>query len=190
MRSGFWYTYNDGTSSTQVPAPDSTGANPALPINVGCHGGTHCMETSSTQGYSSFAALGVSFNNRRGAFYDCAYDASAYQGISFWIKGSGSVRVQLRTVELTVASATTTGSCVSQSPSTLPNSQCFDDYGSTITLTQAWTQVQVPFSSLAQEDWAGTQIVAPFDRAKVQGMNFLVENGLPFDVVVDDVAFY
>lgn len=186
QRSGYWYTYNDGSSDQQTPAPGTI----PTPITTNCRSGTRCMETKSSVGYAKYAALGISFNNRPGAKYDCAYNASAYQGVRFWVRGSGTLRFQWRTVNLHGAMTTSQGTCVSGSDVEQPSSQCYDFYGQTILLTEAWKLVQVPFSTMTQEDWGGTQISAPLDLTQALGLNFYVENGLPFDVVIDDVSFY
>jgi hypothetical protein len=186
QRSGFWYTFNDGSNDTQIPAPNAiTGV---LPQSGACHGGSWCMDTVATTGYTSYAGLGLDLNDIRGSSKSCAYNAGAYTGVSFWIRGAGVVRLQVPTTATMLASASAVGTCVQGTSGA--GSQCDDYYGYDLTLTGDWQEFTLPFTQLAQADWSGTQVVAPFDATQLLGLQFVVNSGLPFAFSIDDLSFY
>jgi len=77
------------------------------------------------------------------------YDASKYDGISFWAKidsGSYGLRVAFPDKDTLPDGGLCEGSA--------PENQCWDHYGYRITnLTTEWTKYTVSFSSLTQDGW-------------------------------------
>jgi expansin len=174
-RSGQWTAYNDGTTGgTQTPS----GA--AKPEAGGANGAGYAVHTTGS-GFASWGA-GIQLdlaNAGSGASARKPFDASAYQGIRFYAKGTGAVRVELPTLA-TIDSAGG-GSCATK---------CSDTHGQQLTLTADWTLITVPFSKLAQEGW-GT--VAALDPKTILGIAFKVpgtkETPAKFDFWVDDLSF-
>ena len=133
-----------------------------------------------------YSGIGVAF--RSGA-PDClsTLDATGYDGVEFWVRGSGVVRFVVATVATTPSS--NFGEC---------QSGCYDSHGELVSLTPTFSLVRVPFVKLAQEGW-GTPAV--FDRSKILTLQWTPKtlggpppsNTTPatcFDFWIDDVAFY
>jgi hypothetical protein len=66
-------------------------------------------------------------------------DATGYDGVEFWARGSGLVRFTAATVATTPTS--NSGEC---------QSGCYDAHGALVMLTPDWSLVRMPFVKLAQ----------------------------------------
>lgn len=64
---------------------------------------------------------------------------------------------------------------------------CNDGYGLDAVLTPTWTQIDLPFASLAQEGW-GT--VVTFDKAALLSVQIQIPAGQTFSAAFDDFTFY
>jgi hypothetical protein len=102
------------------------------------------------------------------------YNASAYNGISFWAKGSGTLRV-----EFAMRSFVPTdrgGTCTSG---------CWNIYGATTpTLTSNWQLITLPWAGMQREQ-GGTS--PAFNPSELMGVAF--KAGGTFDFWIDEVAF-
>jgi len=85
-----WFTYVD-TSTTSAIAPATTAA--ALPEYLATPRGTSQYAMHIQGYYSTYAGLAVWLNKSSFSGSTGTYNASAYSGISFWAKGSGSLNV-------------------------------------------------------------------------------------------------
>lgn len=168
-RVGAWYTYNDQTTTgTQSPAMGSS----FLPEAGGINGG-HAAHTSGS-GFTTWGA-GMGFDLNNTGTTKGIYDASAFQGIAFWAKGTPF------RVKVLIASTTPVaegGTC---------QTNCGDDFGIAIAATSSFQQFPVKFSSLTQEHWGAP---ATFDATQMIGVQFQVPSGTTFDFWVDDIGFY
>jgi expansin (peptidoglycan-binding protein) len=174
-RSGRWTTYNDGTGQ-QTPAQGAI----ADPESGGANGSAYAMHTTGS-GFTDWGAgLQVDLNNSTDGAGSgrAAFDASAYDGIRFWARGSGLVRVELSTR----ATATTDegGTC---------SDNCLDNHGQEITLADSWTEYSVSFSTVVQQGWG---LAADFSAADLLAIAFRVNvpDSANFDIWVDDLGFY
>jgi hypothetical protein len=108
-------------------------------------------------------------------------DISSYTGVTFWVKGSGQVRVQIPTTDTAIASGG--GDCVGEWPT------CNDHYsGNWLTLTSSWTNYKFSFTSLSAP--YGGAAMKKTDLQIVLGLFFQTPADITFDLWLDDVSFY
>jgi len=169
-RSGGWYHYNDGTSGMQFPVALTVTDEAAVE-------GTRSIRTYG-EGFSSWgAALGLSIR-ADGRGDDCPYDASAYEGITFWARGQDQVFMHVSTVATVPVDEG--GTCAS---ATL----CWDDHGKSILLTDEWTQYTVRWDEVQQAGWG---IPADFDPSRIVLFHWQDQDASSFDIWVDDLRFF
>lgn len=176
-RGGYWYTFSDMDGTEIWPTAGAKGGtfemSPGGAENTPYAArfkGTVAVAETPVQG-----GMGMNFLDPKGG-----YDASQYGGISFWAKaGPGSVT----NVRLKVPDANTDpdgGIC----------SECFNDFGINIALTQEWQHYIVPFGALKQLPGWGKPKKMGVDKSRLYGVQFQVdEKGKPFDVWVDQIRF-
>jgi endoglucanase len=174
-RGGYWYTYVDKVGSTVWP-------------EAGEQGGTF---TPSEGGYNSkfagavkgkigtaaivFGALGMNFIDPKGI-----YDASKYEGITFFAKRGANSTGKVR---LKVPDATT-------DPEGKVCSECFNDFGVDLNLTEQWTRYTIPFRDMKQMEGWGAPRKAHIDPSKLFGLQWQTQvQGADYDFAVDNVAF-
>ena len=90
-RQGPWHSFNDSNGGNQQP-PIGTGF---LPVTGGANNTSHAVHTTGS-GYQ-FGGVGFDLNNSTTtpeSAQSQGYNASAYTGITFWAKGSGTLRVE------------------------------------------------------------------------------------------------
>ena len=186
-RTGWWYTFDDcppaGTGMCPPgmtnPPPDPSGlialvpeADPELATNFVIHtsGGGHTLWGSG---------LGVGL--RAGTTNKCLYDASMFTGITFRIKGTGTVRLKLpvpATMDMT------------QSPLGTCATNCFDDFGISVVLTAAWSTKSYTWADLTQEGWGTVATFAPSQLTDIQWqVSSTAAAPASYDFMVDDLAF-
>ena len=170
-RTGFWFVANDGTmGGTQTPDPSAF-----APENGGANGSMKAAHTTGT-GFTVWGGvMGVSFNAVGNL--TCPYNASAFTGIEFWAKGTGSVRVMVGTAGSIPVSAG--GTCT-------PEDQCHNHHGKAVTFTSDWVKYTLAWGDLTQDSTWGAQI-GDIDPSKVIQINF--QAAAPFDFWIDEVAF-
>src|SRR5262249_51484681 len=108
------------------------------------------------------------------------YNANTAAGIKFWMKSTAPVSVDF--LLPSTAPESDGGSCDTTSAANF----CDQHFSFAITApTASWTQYEIPFEALDRPGgpaiWQSSQILA---------IHFRVPAGAPFDVWVDDVAFY
>lgn len=160
-RNGSWFVYTDETDGCVEASLDTKEG--ALSVEG--------------DGFSKWGAgFGFLFSFEAGRA--CMYDASAYAGVRFRMRGNAQVRVVLPTKESTFA--TQGGQC--------PDSEgCYDRHGVSFGLSEKWQTYEVPFCAVTQEGW-GTSSDG-FDPDEVTGVNFHVRSTKPFQVWIDDIEF-
>lgn len=169
-RTGSWYRYLDTFGSTLSPAmfkPEAGGSPVSPTCSVHVQGMSINDPAMMKYGY---AGIGFSFTDSQ------PFDASGYDGVSFWAKGTGQIRVAVTIPAITAVMHG--GTCTSN---------CDDSYGFVVGVTEEWKKFEVPWSVLRQAGW-GT--IAPFEQTKVTGVDFGFGSGSTFDVRIDDVAFF
>jgi hypothetical protein len=186
-RIGVWYAFNDERGQ-QAPAPTT----PGVPIAVSVLGAeradsVHAIHTSG-DGFSAWGA-GVGLDlDYDGTTYS-TYDASAYSGITFWVRGEGRrpVGPDLPSYLFTAAVLPTLSFRVSDESST------YHDWGGTspskgfgptagIEPEEDFNQYFVPFRTLRAKN-------PNFEPGRLTNLQFLT-TAMPFDFWVDDIAFY
>jgi len=167
-RDGYWFTFADNVGSTITPQggfESMPGGRPGAPKSerhVNIRG--KLAET----GDSIYVGAGFAFTNPKTPF-----DVSKATGIRFWAKGPGTVRFKTPDVNT--------------DPSGDRCSDCYNDFGVDIELSDRWERYTVPFSEMQQLPGWG-------DRAPhvASGALFAVQwqistAGASYDVSIDDV---
>jgi hypothetical protein len=169
-RGGGWYTYNDGSASgTQTPLP----GRPFLPQSPG-HASAYAAHTAGSGFTVRGAGMGFDLNNPSGT--RASYDASAYQGLTFWAKASGALHIYVNFPDRDTDPAG--GVCT----------KCNDSYGKGVDITADWAAYTVRFADLST-DGVGAPTPKAFDAAHVYSIEFHTAHSTVFDFWVDDIAF-
>lgn len=167
-REGYWFTFADTEGSTIKPKGNfeaSTGG-----ATQGSKHAARIQGKIAASGKSLYAGVGFAFASPKGK-----YNASKYKGISFWAKGPGKVR--FKTPDVNTA------------PEGDKCSDCYNDFGVDLYLSEQWQRYTVPFDRMAQQPGWG-------DRAPEVAKNAIFEVGWQFatpgadyDIWVDDIEF-
>ena len=120
------------------------------------------MHTTGS-GYQ-FGGVGFDLNNATPtpeAIQSMAYNASAFNGVTFWAKGSGTLRVEFAMRSFVPRDRG--GTCPD-------GGSCWNVYGAnTPTLTGTWTQITIPWAGMQREQ-GGTN--PAFNPAELMGISF------------------
>lgn len=175
-RGGYWYTFVDDAGSSVTPEAGKNGgtfqmtAGGAASSKLSAH-----VSGSVAEGGTVYAGMGLNFVDPKGS-----YDAGKYQGVTFWAKrGPGSTaKVRLKVPD----SAT--------DPDGKKCTECFNDFGLDLQLTEEWTEFTIPFSSMKQMKGWGSPHPDGIDVTKLYGLQWQVNDpGAKFDIWVDEIAF-
>ncbi len=171
-RNGYWFTSNDGTGQ-QSPDPHAE----ALPTLLVPPRGesTRALHTTGS-GFTVWGALvGANFVATGPAAMP--YNISAYRGISFVAK-LGKVGVT-DNARLSITNYDTLYGCM----------VCDDHFGASVTFTDVFQTIQVPFASLKQTGF-GKPLLPTFDTTRAYALQIGWAKAEAFDVWIDDVTFY
>ncbi|HEX4449037.1 MAG TPA: carbohydrate binding domain-containing protein [Polyangiaceae bacterium] len=173
-RKGYWYTFVDKAGSTLSP-PAGTKFIMSSGGPKDSHKAARMIGKVSSNGDPLFAGMGFSLTDPKGA-----YDASTYTGVSFYAKvGAGSTKA----VRLKVPDVDT-------DPVGKRCTECFNDFGADLTLTEQWKKYTVPFATMKQMEGWGSPSPSSIDKSKVYGLQWQVAaQGANYDVWIDDVQF-
>lgn len=179
-RGGYWYTFSDMFGTEVWPLQGAKGGtfemSPGGAENspyAARFKGTVVAQPSADQ-YTQ-AGMGLNFVDPKGP-----YDASQYGGISFWAKAApGSVT----DVRLKIPDNNTDpdgGVC----------SECFNDFGMDLKLTNEWQHYVIRFKDLKQEVGWGSPKKFGVDSSSIYGIQFQTKIAeQPFDIWVDQIRF-
>jgi hypothetical protein len=187
-RTGRWNTYNDATpGATQWPVAQALFAMSRIDPPRGSS--TYAARTYG-QGFNSapsggWASMELSFigaapppDGGDAGLLTENYDAHRYQGITFYGKVGAGPQTEIR-VNLTT-------------PQTLPQGGtcmvCYDSFGENVSFTTEWQQYFVAFADLQQRNIGDH--VPFFDAYHVYTVTFGFVGPAPFDLWIDDIAFY
>lgn len=174
-REGWWWSASDTTADAQLTPPKGTFAAERLPAPESKPDNLFAAHFAASGQKEWGAAWGSSLNWTNGGI-KCPFNASAFEGVSFRVKGKGKVRFYFGQPETIGADGN--GSC---------KERCYDVYGKPLFLTEEWQEVSVPWEKLQQEGW-GTQV--RFDPTRLIQIAFRVDpKDLPVDFWVDDIQF-
>lgn len=174
-RDGSWHVVRDGTAEAQLSLSE-----PPLPEGGGANGSSQALHVSGS-GFTDWGA-GLSLELRRQGL---PYDASTFEGIKFWARGTPSLRVVFVQQNLSTGHACTT--CPSGS------AECGLFYGTTLPLTADWTEFTIPWSMLGQlsTNTARPETGAtPFAPDELMLIKFEAPAPERFEFWLDDVSFY
>lgn len=172
-REGGWYVYNDGSGGTQIPENtiERTEDEP--------HRGRFAARTHGS-GFSDWGAamaLAIQTTGLETAG-NCPYDASAFDGISFWARGEGQILFHITTMN--TAPTDQGGRCTD-------TAHCWDDFGQQISLTETWTHYTISWDDLRQAGWG---VATSFDPREILLLHWQDQSASSFDIMLDDVAFH
>jgi hypothetical protein len=120
------------------------------------------------------AAVGLSFLESNGF-----YDASKYAGVAFRIRATKpDLSVRLKFPD--VSSHPDGGLC---------KSECWNSFGKDLVVGTEWQEVVVTFSELGQQPNWGNPRPPAISVEKIRNIEWAVNQGVEFDVVVDDIHF-
>jgi len=169
-RTGYWWIAKADHALVTTPA----GA--FAPSDGGVEGSKKSVRFAgkTDSGDQWGAAVGVNFLESGGF-----YDASKYAGVAFRIKASQpntNVRVKLPDV------------------STIPEgglcgTSCWNSFGKELMVGPEWQDVVVTWTELAQQPGWGNPRPPSVTVSKVKDIEWAVNQGVDFDIVVDDVRF-
>jgi len=163
-RKGLWYSSND-----------TTGTQPnGLVFFDGGAEGSDVAGGTTIDGFTGWgAAIGVRLNSTAGSV--CPYNASEYDGIQFWARGSGQWRFMVSTSD--TVDLGSGGTCVSG---------CDDHFGADFTLGPTWTAYQYLWGALDQAGWGTPADLQPNEVNLLQWLN---EQPGTFELQLDEVSF-
>jgi hypothetical protein len=169
-RAGGWYPYNDETPGAaqllELVIDDSAPAP-----------GNGVLHTTGS-GFTTFSGFGLGLRWTETGSESCYYDASYYSGVTFWARGSASLRVTLQNPS--VRSVGSGGTC--------PNSEvCFDAHGLGVTIDAEWRQYRIDFESVTQAGYG--LAVGAFRPQRLAAIEFQLGAGTTYEMWLDDVAF-
>jgi endoglucanase len=153
---GPWFGYTDGFSTSTglelVPGHDSTYAG-------------HMGFTLSAGATAIYVGVGTT---TRPDSASTGIDASAYQGIRFWVRGSGSYACQAAT------SKTATE---------------YNHWSATVIPTAEWQHIELPFSQFTAAPWGTPQ---PWDPTTLYAFQWTASGaaGSAAEIFLDDIELY
>jgi len=175
-RGGYWYTFCDRVGTTIVPDPSP--GSPFVMTASGANGSKFAARMQgqvASQGSPLYGGMALNLTDPKGP-----YDASKYKGVAFWAKkgpeGSDAVRFKVPDGSTDEAG----GVC----------SDCSNDFGVDLTLSESWQQFAIPWRKLKQQPNWGSPRPHAIKPAKIYSLQWQVSRpGASFDVWVDDVEF-
>jgi hypothetical protein len=173
---GYWYTYNDKSAGTQTPA-----AAMFKPEMITDRAGSSFAAHSTAMGFSgdamghAYAAFGLDLD-ADSTTAKAVVDASAFKGITFQAKGTGTLRVELHTK--------------ASDPDYGCAAKCYDFPYKTITLTAAWQAVTIPWADFAQDKFGTVEVTNGKDLGSIQFASKAEKMAIaPYDMWLDDLKF-
>ena len=176
-RGGYWYTFIDKTGSTTVtPMAGEQGGTFAM-TEGGANGSKFAANFKGKIGTGAivFSGMGVNLVDPKDK-----YDASKYAGIAFFAKrgqdSTGKVRLKVPDMNTDPDGAVCT--------------ECFNDFGGDLNLTEEWKQYIFPWKAMKQMPGWGNPRKPHITQAKIYGIQFQVNvPSANYDIYIDDLKF-
>jgi Carbohydrate binding domain (family 11) len=180
---GGWYAFVDPSGGLQDPTGSDIAAAPGGITEPGF--ALHITGSGQTEWGSGLGAIFAS----RSIGQECLFDASAYDGVTFWMRGSmeteGSVEasregvVRFKVHEKDDQPTTVGGNCPGN---------CFDAHGANLVVDTCWQQYTFRFADLKQEGWGypGGEL----DLHALHTLEFGMAQGQKYDLWLDNVSFF
>jgi hypothetical protein len=182
-RAGTWYVFDDGTAGGVLsPAPGTAASLIIAAIPGGRGTSVHSAHVTGNASFTTYGA-GMGFNLNSPASPPGVYDASAYQGFTFWARSlgdAGNVTVRFNVLDRNTAPPGSGGVC--------DGGACNGYYGINLSVGAAWQQYVVSYSQLARPVFSVPD-GENFDPAHMIGCQWQVNEGESFDLWVDDIYF-
>jgi Carbohydrate binding domain (family 11) len=169
-REGGWMAHHDNRGSVMA-IPKTV---PLVMDNGGALGSKRAIHAKgkAASGEGTMAFINLLLHS--GDFYD----ASKYRGISFWAKSAiPSAHLRFRVSDINTAEE---GKICKV---------CWNDFGKTVELTDAWTEYKMSFDELAQRDGPADPQLPHLEASKLFALAWDAEPGKEFDFWVDQVSF-
>lgn len=189
--SGGWYGFGDGTGSQNtepqwLPSPGGRGESAFAAHIVGGE-------------YSDWGSGNGLVLGSRSVGDDCLFDASAYDGFTFWMRGSvvdtfpddplrqpyanddGFIKVQA--IDKDEVPFTQGGNCDELSGS------CWDSHRVRIVPTECWVKYVVPFVDM-DKDGYGQHPDLAVNQKELLNLGFEIGRYMNYDYWIDDLQFY
>jgi endoglucanase len=174
-RAGYIYTYMDAEGTTITPKAGSEGGVFEMSPG-GANGSSYALRMHGTiaSGQIVFAGMGMNLTDPKDT-----YDGSRFKAVSFYAKKGAGSKSKVR---FKIPDANTDpegGVC----------SNCYNDFGLDIKLTEEWTQYTIPLKKLKQEAGWGAPRPGNVAVDKMYAIQFQNKEPGPYDVWVDEVRF-
>ncbi len=167
-RDGYWFSFADPSGSTIQPKGQFTmspGGRPGSPESA--HS-ARMQGRIAEAGESLYAGIGFALTNPKAPF-----DLSQAQGIQFWAKGPGRIRFKVPDVNT--------------SPEGDRCTDCYNDFGVDLYLSDRWERYTVPFEALEQQPGWGDRAPHVASGAVYAFQWQFSSPGAEYDISVDDV---
>ncbi len=171
-RSGRWFDSHDTAAKAAVSLL-------AEPTNGGPSGNTHALHYRGTAPLGFGATIGVPVAS--------CYDASAYKGVSFWMKGDpsvGNAQVKFSVATPPTEPIASGGGC------TLADElagKCYDHYAQTETISTQWVRHDIHWQDLKQNCSSGNGYKP---QSEILNFSFsILDPSKGFDFWVDNFSF-
>ncbi len=176
-RRGMWFDFDDGSGGQQTPTASAWRLTQDGPGDEGL--ALHVQGGGFTSWGSGF---GVNFAWDEAENRACAYDATAWDGISFWAKGNvGGFAVGV--AELDVTPVEQGGRCTSR---------CYGTHQVEVDLDDCWRQYAFSFSELEPVSWSPED--GPVNAAELTALQFYAYTGTApnnhHEYWLDQIEFY
>lgn len=182
---GYWLFGRDPDKPGMITPSDTMSL---VPVAGGQSGKALHVQGSGLTGWG--AALNAVLDDGGTSF-----DASAYAGIAFYIKGTTDVvdgtnvlRVQARMPDVLEGP----GSCCDQA---VADAQCYSSHSAVIQVTGNWNEIELPWSAFVAATWGFGKDLA-FNPNRIKDITFAFDHfdqtpagGASFDVWIDGLRF-
>ena len=182
-----WFIFNDATA-TGVQTPAKTALMP-LTVDMPGDCGSGFAFHSTAMGFTGFGAgFGTDFLPKAtGATVSTPFDASAYSGIAFSVKGTAAAPLRVSISDSTTATDNPAHTCVDTTDST-NKMRCGDYFGINETIAPGdWQDFVVSFSNPLFLQRGFGLASTGFDKTKVYTIRMQVKGD--FDLWIDNVHF-
>jgi endoglucanase len=174
-RGGYWYTFADKTGTTVWPEVGEAGGT--FTPSEGGYNSKYAAEFKGKIGTAAivFGAVGMNFQDPKST-----YDASKYEGITFFAKRGANSTGKVRLKVPDKYTDPEGGVC----------SECFNDFGADLNLTEQWQRFVLPFRDLKQLEGWGSPRKPHVDPTTLFGLQWQVNvPGADYDIFIDNVGF-
>ncbi len=181
---GYWYTFNDGSLGAQTPAVNmfmNSAITDRPPSTYAAHSTAMGFTGDTATPKNIFAGFGLDFNPAPApSTMKFTVNASAFRGVTFFAKGSGTVNVEIPTPNSDPALGCLT--------------KCYDTSFKAITLTAAWTAFTILWTDFHQTMPTPFGNVETLTGAGIGGIKFESKAQAPavfapYDMWIDDLKF-